>query len=176
MTGRSLLAAAALVAAASVAGPLAAAPASEPLLQAVTHEAWLEALAAHRGEIVVVDFWATWCLPCLERFPKMVELAERYGADGVAFLAFSLDDREDAGAMRQADSFARAQGGPIEHYLTAEEIPTAFEKLGLLGIPAVHLYGRDGELARRLNSDDPNAQFTEADVERAIEELLAAAP
>lgn len=146
--------------------------AEEPLLEPVSHAEWLQALAAHRGELVVVDFWATWCLPCLERFPAMVELAERYGDEGVTFIALSLDDRGDAGAMRQAERFVREQGGPIEHYVTSEVIPDAFEQLDLLGLPAVKIYARDGTLARTLDSDDPNDQFTEADVEAAIGELL----
>jgi thiol-disulfide isomerase/thioredoxin len=145
-------------------------------LTPVTHEQWQQALAAHRGEIVVVDFWATWCLPCLERFPRMVELAERHAGDGVTFIAFALDDVDDAGAMRQAEAFVREQGGRIEHYVTSQEIPVAFDKLGLLGIPAVHLYDRGGNLAVKLTADDPNAQFTDEDVARAIAELVAAEP
>ncbi len=162
-----------LLAAVLVAGPPAAQAAA---LTPVTHEQWQQALAGHHGEIVVVDFWATWCLPCLERFPRMVELARRHAGDGVTFIAFSLDDLDDEGALRQAEAFVREQGGPLEHYVTSEPIPTAFERLDLLGIPAVFLYRRDGTLARRLTADDPNAQFTDDDVERAISELLAAEP
>lgn len=152
---------------------LAANGAGEVLLEPVDHAEWQEILAAHGGEIVVVDFWATWCLPCLERYPEMVELAKRYAADGVAFVALSLDDRQDAGAMRQAEEFVRRQGGPIEHYVTTEVIPDAFEKLDLLGLPAVKIYDRDGTLACTLDADDPNEQFNEADVEAAIRQLLA---
>lgn len=164
------LAVAALLASA---GPLPANGAGDALLEPVDHAEWQEILDAHGGEIVVVDFWATWCLPCLERFPEMVELAERYAADGVAFVALSLDDRDDSGAMRQAEEFVRRQGGPIEHYVTTEVIPDAFEKLDLLGLPAVKIYDRDGTLARTLDADDPNEQFSEADVEAAIRQLLA---
>lgn len=146
--------------------------AEPPLIEPVGHAEWREVLASHRGDLVVVDFWATWCLPCLERFPAMVELAERYSPRGVTFVAFSLDDRQDAGAMRQAEDFVRRQGGPIEHYVTTEVIPDAFEQLDLLGLPAVKIYARDGTLARTLDADDPNDQFTEEDVEAAIRERL----
>lgn len=152
--------------------PAAADPGPAPLLTPVTHEQWLAVLASHRGEIVVVDYWATWCIPCLERFPRMVELADRYAERGVTFLAFSLDDRDDPGAMTRAETFAHEQGGRIEHYVTAEVIPDAFEHLDLLGIPAVHLYARDGTLARVLDADDPRDQFTDEDVERAVREMV----
>ncbi|MEZ5332584.1 MAG: TlpA disulfide reductase family protein [Thermoanaerobaculia bacterium] len=146
--------------------------AGDAVLHPVSQEEWSQVLASHEGDLVVVDFWATWCLPCLERFPKMVELSERYADRGVTFIAFSLDDRDDPGAMAMAGSFARKQGGRIEHYVTTEPIPDAFDQLDLLGIPAVKIYARDGTLATALDADDPNHQFTDEDVEEAIEELL----
>ena len=50
----------------------------------VTVEEWREQLATLGGEIVVVDLWATWCIPCIERFPHMVELYHRYRDGEVA--------------------------------------------------------------------------------------------
>lgn len=155
-----------------LAGAVTTAEAQEPLLTPVDHAAWEEALSANAGDIVVVDFWASWCVPCLERFPEMVELAERYGDRGVTFIAFDLDDPDDPGALERAEAFAREQGGPIDHFRTTLPVLDAFDELGLLGIPAVYVYDRDGKLARRLTADDPNAQFTEADVEDAIQELF----
>lgn len=149
-----------------------AAGAAEPLLTPVDHAGWEEIVSSHAGDIVVVDFWASWCVPCLDRFPEMVELAERYGDRGVTFIAFDLDDPGDPGALERAEAFAREQGGRIEHFRTTLPVLEAFDELGLLGIPAVYVYDRGGKLARRLTADDPNAQFTEADVERAIQELL----
>lgn len=156
----------------TLAGAVTMARAQEPVLTPVDHAGWEKVLASHAGDVVVVDFWASWCVPCLDRFPEMVELAERYGDRGVAFIAFDLDDPGDPGALERAEAFARKQGGRIEHFRTTLPILDAFDELGLLGIPAVYVYDRDGKLARRLTADDPNAQFTEADVERAIRKLL----
>lgn len=171
--GRSVIAGLLLSA---LAGAVTTAGAQEPLLTPVDHAAWEKALASHAGDVVVVDFWASWCVPCLERFPEMVELAERYGDRGVTFIAFDLDDPGDPGALERAEAFAREQGGRIDHFRTTLPVLDAFDELGLLGIPAVYVYDRDGKLARRLTADDPNAQFTEADVERAVQELLDRAP
>lgn len=149
-----------------------AAATPEREIRPVDDAAWNQVLANHVGEIVVVDFWATWCLPCLDRFPAMVKLAERYSDRGVTFIAFSLDDLEDAGAMRHARRFVTEQGGRIENYVTAEPITGAFDQLGLLGIPAVYVYDREGKIFRRLTTDDPNHQFTDEDVEHTVRELL----
>lgn len=157
---------------AALVAPATAATNDAPL-HAVSFAQWQDVLASHKGDLVVVDFWATWCVPCIERFPKMVALSQRYADRGVTFLAFSLDDKGDQGAIDRANGFARKQGGNIEHYVSSEDIPDTFANLGLLGIPAVKIYGRDGKLARTLNADDPNSQFRDEDVEKALKELLA---
>jgi thiol-disulfide isomerase/thioredoxin len=51
-------------------------------------------LRDYRGKVVVLNFWATWCVPCREEMPMFVEMEKEYGPRGVVFVAASLDDRE----------------------------------------------------------------------------------
>ena len=51
-------------------------------------------LAEYRGKIVVLNFWATWCLPCREEMPMLSKLAPTYDEKDVAFLAASIDDAQ----------------------------------------------------------------------------------
>ncbi len=138
----------------------------------ISFAGWQEKLAGYRGSVVVVDFWATWCAPCLERFPHMVALYERYKGRGVRFVSVSLDDTGDAGALERAREFLKRHKATFENYLMDENITDAFAKLDLLSIPAVLIYGRDGRLRHKLTGDDPNRQFTSEDVDRALEETL----
>jgi thiol-disulfide isomerase/thioredoxin len=147
-------------------------PAAPGGLVPITHGAWEERLAGYAPDIVVVDFWATWCTPCIERFPKMVEMAERYRDRGVRFVSMCMEDREDTGAVAGAERFLAAQAPPFDNFLLDEPLLEGFRLFGLQTIPAVHVYGRDGALATRLTGDDPRNQFDEADVEVAIEALL----
>jgi thiol-disulfide isomerase/thioredoxin len=139
----------------------------------VSFDEWSAELESMKGSIVVVDLWATWCVPCIERFPKMVELGDRYADRDVRFVSLSLDDRDDASTVPQVERFlSRSDASRMSNYLMDEIIPDAFEKLDLLGIPAVHIYDETGERRYRLTGDDPNNQFTEEDVEAAVEELV----
>ncbi|MCB1054578.1 MAG: hypothetical protein KDD11_03600, partial [Acidobacteria bacterium] len=113
-------------------------------------------------------------IPCVERFPQMVELSREYGPKDVTFLSLSLDDREDPGALRRAAAFLAEQKADFRHYRLDEPVLDGFDMLGLLGIPAVLVFDREGALSRKLTTDDPNDQFTEQDVVKAIEELLPA--
>lgn len=146
-------------------------PAAE--LVPVTFDQWRQELAALRGHIVVVDLWATWCLPCIERFPRMVELSRTYAQHKVRFVGLCLDDRGDPIAVEEARAFLAEQRADFANYLMDEVVTDAFAKLDILSIPAVFVYGPDGNLRHRLTGDDPNDQFTENDVERAIQDLLA---
>ena len=143
-------------------------------LEPVSFEGWQEELHSLQGQIVVVDMWATWCLPCIERFPHMVELAQKYADQDVEFVSLCLDDRDDEDSIALAKRFLTEQRARFPNFLMDEVVTQAFEKLDLLGIPAVFIYGPDGSLRYRLTGDDPNNQVTDADVDDAIEELLAA--
>ena len=154
--------------------PATAPAAPDPqAMQVVGFDGWQQALGANRGSVVVVDLWASWCVTCIERFPAMVTMSQRYRDKGVRFLSLNLDDREDAAAIEWSQKFLRGLGAGIAHYRLDENLMQAFERLDLLGIPVVLVYDRSGAEAARLTGDDPNNQFDEDDVEQAIQGLLA---
>ena len=101
-----------------------------------------------------------------------MQLHDRQRDRGVRFVSISLDDRTDEGALDQARAFLIRQKATFENYLLDENVTDAFEMLDLKSIPAVFIYGRDGKLIHRLTADDPNRQFTNRDVDAALEGLL----
>ncbi len=151
-------------------------PQSEPSgnisLVPVTFPQWQKALSGYKGQIVVVDFWATWCAPCIERFPHIVQLHAKYGRRGIRFVSMDLDDKSDLQALDHAREFLVKHKAAFDNYRMDEVVPDAFEKLDLLGIPAVLIYDRDGKLRFKLTGDNPNKQYTNADVDSAVEQLL----
>ena len=61
----------------------------------------------------------------------------------------------------------------FDNFWMDENLMIAFEKLNLIGIPAVIIYDRNGDERYRLTGDDPNNQYSGKDIEKAIQELLA---
>jgi thiol-disulfide isomerase/thioredoxin len=141
-------------------------------LQAISFSQWQEKLASYHSDVVVVDMWATWCVSCIERFPKMVKLHRQYRNKGVRFVSMCLDERDDQPAIERATRFLRKSNADFENYLMDENLMEAFEMLDLIGIPAVLIYDRKGAERFRLTGDNPNKQFTDRDVEDAIRQLL----
>jgi len=152
--------------------PLPQEKAAAVSLVPVTFPQWQQSLAGYRGQFVVVDFWATWCAPCIERFPHIVQLHEKYGRQGIRFVSMDLDDRSDPQALDRAREFLITHNAAFDNYRMDEVVPDAFEKLDLLGIPAVFIYDRQGKLRYRLTGDNPNKQYTNQDVDKAIEQIL----
>lgn len=145
---------------------------AEVTFEPITYEAWQAKLEEFRGSILVVDFWATWCVPCVERFPHMVEMYQTYDDRGVQFVSMSLDDRGDLGAVERAGEFLIEQRATFPNFLMDENVLEGFEKLELMTVPAVYVYAPDGTLFRKLTADHPDRQFTEEDIEAAIQDLL----
>jgi thiol-disulfide isomerase/thioredoxin len=75
-----------------------------PDLQLQTLKKEPATLSDHRGQIVVLNFWATWCVPCRKEMPLFVELQNEYGPKGVQFIAASTDPAKD---KKKVEKFAK---------------------------------------------------------------------
>lgn len=137
---------------------------------------WDLAAIEFGGLITVIDFWATWCIPCIERFPHMVEMSNRYPPDQVRFVSVNLDDPGDPEAYISALDFLRSVEARFDHYHITENMMPTFNFFGLQSIPAVSIIDKFGVEFVRLSGDDPNNQFDEEDIEAAIDALLAQVP
>jgi len=141
-------------------------------MQPIDFAEWDRVLKDQRGDITVVDYWASWCPPCIERFPHMVEMHHEYSSQGVRFISLNLDQQGDTESIDWANAFLAKTGAVFANYHMDENMTQAFERLDLLGLPTVRIYATDGTEAFKLTGDNPYEQFTEKDVENAILELL----
>jgi cytochrome c biogenesis protein CcmG/thiol:disulfide interchange protein DsbE len=137
-------------------------------LQAVKYPELQQAIQAQRGRVVVLDVWATWCGPCKKEFPHLVKLHQRYGKDGIVCMSVSLDEPKQKEAVL---AFLKSQKAAFPNYLL-DEGEAGWDKLDLKGIPVVMVYDRTGKQARKFTNDDPDHQFTYADVEKFVQDLI----
>ncbi|MCP4867975.1 MAG: redoxin domain-containing protein [Proteobacteria bacterium] len=104
-----------------------------------------------RGQVVVIDFWATWCAPCVEALPVMDSLARAFSEEEVVFLAMSLDD--DIGTVQRWWKFADA----LNPGMAASGAADAF---GVVGIPATFILDRNGIVSGFHTGFDPSMLAT----------------
>jgi cytochrome c biogenesis protein CcmG/thiol:disulfide interchange protein DsbE len=96
-------------------------------------------LAALKGKVVYVDFWASWCGPCKQSFPFMNELQAKYRAQGLEVVAVNLDAKRD-----DADKFLADV--PARFTVAFDAKGDSAKRFGLKGMPSSYLIGRDGQL------------------------------
>lgn len=94
-----------------------------------------------RGSVVLLDFWASWCAPCIKTFPALHELQEAFADRGVDLLVVSLDASAEASREHLLE-----QGFPTDNVLwgSLKEARAVQRLYGVIGIPRTFLIDRDG--------------------------------
>ena len=100
-----------------------------------------------RGRVVVVEFWATWCGPCVAEMPKMKALYEEYRGRGVEFIGVSLDRKEEGGLEKLRQFVEQNQIRWPQYYLNDRPEGGPARAWALTGLPTVFVVDRQGKLA-----------------------------
>jgi thiol-disulfide isomerase/thioredoxin len=118
------------------------------------------------GHVVIIDFWATWCPPCLMTIPELVDLQKKYKDRGLSVVGISVDDPQkvtnrDLAAFRDAKNInypiVRADAKVLEDY---------FANDSRMAIPTMFLVDRQGKIAEK------KVGFVPGSLEKSVKKLL----
>lgn len=117
-------------------------------------------LSDYRGKVVLLDFWATWCEPCREETPHMVEWQNKYRDQGLQIIGVSMDDGPEP-----VQVFYRQFRMNYPVAMGNAEIGKRYG--GILGLPVVYVLDRAGRIVtKRIGTTSPDV--IEKDIRDAL--------
>jgi peroxiredoxin len=120
-------------------------------------------LSDHRGKVVLVNVWATWCRPCVEEMPSMQKLYQKFKDDGFEILAVSIDD-QGAGVV-----IPFMQHHKLTFPALIDSEGTIRARYGVAGVPESFIVDQQGFLVKKITGA---ADWSAPGVFRFIEKLL----
>jgi cytochrome c biogenesis protein CcmG/thiol:disulfide interchange protein DsbE len=147
---------------AEVAGATAVGEPAPPFSLATTHGETI-ALPNLRGQVVYVDFWASWCGPCRRSFPWMNEMQQRYGDRGLTIIAINVD-------RRRADAERFLQSNAARFAVVFDDHGATSEAYSVKGMPSSYLIDARGNV---VDVEQGFRDDRKAPIEEQIRALLS---
>ena len=122
-------------------------------------------LEEHRGSVVILDFWATWCPPCRMSIPELVKLQEKYGETGLVILGLSMDNPRQV-TDEKLQAFKEKNNINYIILRANEKVIKNYFKTTSVSIPTMFVIDRKGKIRDKLVGFKPNA------VEKSLNEVI----
>ena len=123
----------------------------------------MEGLDDHLGKVIVVNFWATWCVPCVKEMPSFENLYRRYRSQGLTLLAVSLDKGDSTKVQEFVDKHKLSFPILLDTKGVAEKLYPSFS------IPFTYVIDKQGRVVARV---DGAKNWESSETFEAVEHLL----
>lgn len=135
-----------------------------PAIKLVTTSGQPVTLDNYKGYVLVMDFFATWCVPCKHSIPHLNSLSQKYGKQGLQILGVSVDE----GNEREVKNFVAERKIVYPVAVSGEEMQTDY---GLRSIPTVYVINKKGIVAEKFQGySDQTAKAMEDSIKRLLAE------
>jgi thiol-disulfide isomerase/thioredoxin len=148
-------------------------PAQEPkaTLTRVNYDGLKQEVLKHRGKVVVVDFWATNCPPCIKALPHYAELQKKHASQGLVVITVSVDPADNPKKVARATEILSDLESPLRNLILDEPYELWSKKFEFKSLPFAYVFDRRGKWVR-LRAEE-YAEKYDAEVEKTITQLLA---
>jgi thiol-disulfide isomerase/thioredoxin len=163
-----------MVAAFAFVGPAVRAQSSEADLKAVQPQDVKDLIAANKGKVVFLNFFATYCVPCHTEFPEIEKLQKKY-PDKLQVIEVSMNDRTDAAEKAEMLKYLQEQKPPFTVYIASSTDDDYYKAIDPRwaaqgeALPMTTIYDRDGKEAHFYQK-----ALTLAEMEQDVTPLLGA--
>src|SRR5207244_1913945 len=120
----------------------APAPSEKVTVRVVNYPDLGKVVRSLTGKVVVVDFWATTCPPCVAKFPHLVEMHRTHAAKGLAAISVSLDPPSNAKKQKRVQEFLTQQKATFTNLVLDAPPEEYTQKLRFDGPPCIYLFDR----------------------------------
>ncbi len=101
----------------------------------------MHSLKEFRGKVMILDFWATWCMPCRVEIPRLIDIYARYRRKGVEIIGVGIDKKEAILALKNEMG--------INYKILVDEKGDVARRYGVRGIPATYILDKKGRITEK---------------------------
>jgi thiol-disulfide isomerase/thioredoxin len=138
-------------------------------LQEMKYDDLGKLIRSQKNKVIVVDFWADYCIPCKKAFPHLVEMHNKFDKKKVAIISVTVDPREDADQIadkrKAIMKFLEKNKATMANVWLDEPAAVWQEKTGVPAVPFMYVFDKDNHFVKKLADEEYNPTVAENLVE-----------